>query len=197
MSLKEDIALMAEIKKGNENAVKTVYKLYYEVLCRFAYNFTRNRMLSEEIVDDVIFGFWQRRDFLPSDTKIFSYLLKGVKNKCLNEINSKRRRVEGGSLSYSSEENFEFINKVFADEDNPLENLVGRETLKELGKAIEELPSMSRKVFILSRYHEKTYDQIASHLNISVNTVKYHIKKSLSCLKSFMDKYLTVFFFFL
>ena len=45
----------------------------------------------------------------------------------------------------------------------------------------------SRKILF---FFYKKYEEIAIELNISVNTVKYHMKKALSCLQQRMEKYL-------
>ena len=46
-----------------------------------------------------------------------------------------------------------------------------------------EVPSQYKRVFLLSRYEDKTYMEIADELNISVNTVKLYLKKALSKLR--------------
>ena len=59
-------------------------------------------------------------------------------------------------------------------------------------KAINRLPEQCRRVFQLSRFEEKRYEEIAAELDISVNTVKYHIKRALALLHEDLGKYLTV-----
>ena len=58
-------------------------------------------------------------------------------------------------------------------------------------KAIGRLPDECRRVFRLSRFEERKYEEIAKELNISVNTVKYHIKRALALLHEDLSKYLT------
>ncbi|WP_317190303.1 sigma factor-like helix-turn-helix DNA-binding protein [Bacteroides salyersiae] len=53
---------------------------------------------------------------------------------------------------------------------------------------------------MLSRYGNKSYAEIANELNISVNTVKYHIKKALSLFREELKDYLltiTALYFYL
>ena len=71
----------------------------------------------------------------------------------------------------------EFIDTVFVSDDHPLGLLLEQEPEGEIAKSIEALPDECRTVFKKSRFEEKKYDEIATELNISVNTVKYHIKK--------------------
>ena len=64
-------------------------------------------------------------------------------------------------------------------------------------KALKRMPNQSRQIFILSRYHDMKYEEIASQMNISVNTVKYHIKNALSKLRTELKDYLVVLLLFL
>lgn len=50
----------------------------------------------------------------------------------------------------------------------------------EIEKSINNLPEECRHVFQMSRFDHKKYEDIAQELNISVNTVKYHIKNALA-----------------
>lgn len=68
--------------------------------------------------------------------------------------------------------------------------LLEQELESELIRNIEELPLECRTVFKKNRFEQKKYEEIAIELNISVNTVKYHMKKALSCLQQRMEKYL-------
>lgn len=54
--------------------------------------------------------------------------------------------------------------------------LLEQELEEELKRSIDELPLECRKVFYKSRFEQKKYEEIATELGISVNTVKYHIK---------------------
>lgn len=66
--------------------------------------------------------------------------------------------------------------------------------MEELETMISEkialLPEECQKVFYLSRYENKSYAEIAEELNISINTVKYHIKNALSTLRRELEPYL-------
>ncbi len=72
----------------------------------------------------------------------------------------------------------------------PLGKLLDDEFRSVVISAINSLPEDSRKVFELSRNIGLKYEDIAQELGISVNTVKYHMKQSLSILRSLLEKYL-------
>lgn len=74
------------------------------------------------------------------------------------------------------------------------EDIFERYVMEELEAMISEkialLPEECQKVFYLSRYENKSYAEIAEELNISINTVKYHIKNALSTLRKELGPYL-------
>ena len=83
------------------------------------------------------------------------------------------------------------LNYIKGD-DYPLGRLLEKELEGEIMKAIARLPEDCRRVFRLSRFEEKKYSEIADELGISVNTVKYHIKRALALLHEDLSKYLAV-----
>ena len=87
-------------------------------------------------------------------------------------------------------ENMEFLDAVFVDDNHPLGTLLEQELEGKLSQCIEELPKECRAVFKKSRFEQKKYEEIAADLNISVNTVKYHIKNALASIQLHMGDYL-------
>ena len=65
-----------------------------------------------------------------------------------------------------------------ADEKDLFEQLISDELAELLDRAIDEMPEERRRVFILVRMENKTYQEAADMLHISVNTVKYHLKRA-------------------
>ena len=53
-------------------------------------------------------------------------------------------------------------------------------------QAIEQLPPKRKEIFKLSRYHGFTHKEIASRLNISENTVKVSVHRSLQQIRDYL-----------
>jgi RNA polymerase sigma factor (sigma-70 family) len=56
--------------------------------------------------------------------------------------------------------------------------LLGGETLAVAIAALEALPANTRRVFVLRRYEGMRYEEIATHLRISVSGVRFHMEKA-------------------
>ncbi|MBM6759129.1 RNA polymerase sigma-70 factor [Bacteroides mediterraneensis] len=182
--------LIEGLRRGDESVFRCIYDCHYESLCRFADLFLHDTALAEEIVDDAIFYLWEHRAEVEIVYSLRAYLMKSVRNRCLNELNSLSHREELRFSSFSLPENVEFLDTLFVEKDHPLGYLLEQELEDELARSIEALPEECRTVFKKSRYEQKKYEEIAQELNISVNTVKYHIKNALSFLQKHMSGYL-------
>ena len=184
--------IIEKLKQGDQKAFKHIFDRHYVLLCRFANQILNDASLAEEIVDDAIFYLWEHREEIEITHSIRAYLIRAVRNRCINEINSLSHRTELNFSTYISSENIEFLDTIFMDEDHPLGALIEHELEDELIRCIESLPEECRRVFKKSRFEQKKYEEIAEELNISVNTVKYHIKNALSYLNSHLSDYLKI-----
>lgn len=180
--------IVDQLKRGNEEAYKYIYDHHYVLLCHVANQYVRDTFLAETIVGDVIFHLWEIRGSLNITTSIRSYLIRAVRNRCLDYINSEHEKRE---VSFSGLVSQEMPEERYLQSDNyPLGTLLERELENEIRIAIWKLPAECRRVFEKSRFEEKKYEEIATELNISINTVKYHIKNALALLQKELNKYL-------
>lgn len=169
---------------GNDLAYRYLYDNHYVALCHVANEYVHDHFTAETIVDDAIFHLWEIRDKLNIATSLRSYLLKAVRNRCLNHLEANKKNV---SISSELEES---KGAFFINDAHPLGSLLDKELEEEISAAINRLPEDTRRVFEMSKFDGKKYEEIAAELGISVNTVKYHIKKSLSSLRNDLSKYL-------
>ena len=185
-----EVLIVEQLKEGNERAYKFLYDNHYQVLCHFAAQYVCDDFLAETIVGDVIFHLWEIRSQLDIKIGIRSYLMSCVKNRCLDYLKSQQNQYEI-SMPSSLSSDFPVLNYIQGS-DYPLGRLLEQELEDEIMKAIERLPVESKQVFLLSRFEQKKYNEIADELGISVNTVKYHIKRSLAFLTEELGKYLAI-----
>ncbi len=188
----KDILIIKHLRKGNEAVFKYIYEHHYVLLCRIANQILSDTALSEEIVNDVIFYLWEYRHEVEITHSIRAYLIRSVRNRCLNELKSLRYRREKSFSSFITLESIEFLDTIFIDENQPLGILLEQELEQELIQSIEELPIECRTVFKKSRFEQKKYKEIAIELGVSINTVKYHMKNALAILQKRMDDYLHI-----
>jgi RNA polymerase sigma factor (sigma-70 family) len=59
------------------------------------------------------------------------------------------------------------------------QRLIGEQQLERLMEAIQSLPTKCQRVFILSRFHDMSYPEIAARCGITVKMVEKHVTKAL------------------
>ena len=85
---------------------------------------------------------------------------------------------------------------VSLDACEPYELLV-KEMQELIQQTLDKLPERTRKIFILSRYENKSYKEIAALMNMTTKGVDFHICKALKALQINLKDYFPLFLYFL
>ncbi len=161
-----------------------IFNFYYPRLVLFAQKIIGDRVCSEGVVQEVFIRFWMKEIQYNIKYSVKGFLFRSVFNACLDH-QKKIKRQRDQLLEFPFKENVtEFRDPILEEELDVAIN-----------KAIEELSTQCRKVFLLSRREELTYKEIAEKLNISVKTVETHISRSLKHLRKRLVEYLPSLFF--
>jgi len=189
MNTNEEL-IVQKLRNGEQEAYQYLYKHHYIILCQFANELLNDPFLAETIVEDVIFHLWEIRKSLNVNKSLRAYLLKAVRNRCYNHLSSEKKKQE---ILFSEINIDQFqLNDMVPVEEQPLGRLLEQELEEKIIESINHLSDECKRVFWKSRFEHKKNDDIAIELNISVNTVKYHIKNALATLRRDLSKYLTV-----
>lgn len=154
---------------------KRLEKLFlknYEKWFLIAYTYVKNHEDAEEIVHQVCYKVLDRKQksFIED---LDGYVVVSIKNTCLKRIKS-QKQLKSVDLSELPEiENGNLEDDVFFK----------NQRIKKLQDAISELPSSSKEIFRLCVMEEEKYDSVAEQTNLSVNTIKYHVKKCYKILR--------------
>lgn len=181
-----EILIVQELKEGNEKAYKYLFDAHYDALCAIAARYLRDDFLAESVVGDVIFHLWETRDRIVINTSLRQYLVRSVRNRCLDHLKSGHVRHEQVLSGLQGDGTVE---EKAMDEHHPLGHLLENELETVIHAAIDQLPEDCRQVFKMSRFEGKKNAEIAQTLGISVNTVKYHMKHALRLLQQSLGKY--------
>ncbi|MCG8320366.1 MAG: RNA polymerase sigma-70 factor [Cytophagales bacterium] len=180
--------LLRNIKNGDTGSFNELYDLYSIRLLNFALMYLDSKVEAEEVVQDVFCKIWQNRHKLDEKFSLNGYIFRVTKNLVLNKLRKRINEPSGyvpiGSCSIHH-------NKTEND-------ILFYEMERLLEDAIEALPPRRQLIFKLSREKGLSNQEIADHLDISVNTVEGQIRKAIKYLRSYIKIVsLTVIFIFL
>ena len=168
-----DQEIVSLLKSGGEVAIDIMFKKYYIYLCRVVMRIIPDPILAEDLVQDVFYDIWRKREKLNIKSTLQGYLKRAAVNKTLNYIRDKKMDFN----------DIEKIPETVEKSVNALEDIQTRELEKKIHKAIENLPEKCRIVFCLSRFEDMSHQQISDELGISKKTIENHISKALRILR--------------
>ncbi len=170
-----DASLISLWQNGDEEAFDCLYKRYVIYLMNIAVKKTNTLEDAKDCVQEVFISIYHRKKFLSPINSLKAYLYKTLQNKVYNfqvkELTRKQYEQSGA----------EQVNYLV---DDVIENYKSKELQSVISEAINQLPPKCRKVFLMSREEQLPYKEIATQLNISVNTVDQHIQKALRKLRT-------------
>ena len=170
----DDNNFLLPLKQGDKAVFEIIFKDYYRKLCTYARGFLGDANEAEDIVSEFFVSFWENRKNLEINSSLKSYLFKSIKNRCMNYIKhlSVKDKYKSIILTHYQED-------LYIDKSDKYSDIDYNSLQKKIDEIIETLPNQCKRVYLMSRYDEKKYDEIANELNISRNAVKKHIVKAL------------------
>ncbi len=172
---------IARLRAHDVTAFEELFRAYFQRLAGFAYGYVRTPEIAAELVHDVLFAVWERRETWEPAGSVRSYLFRAVHNRALKYLEHERveRRwaedFPGGEIPAVA---------------TPLELLEDSEVAAAFAGAVAGLPPRARAIYTLHREQGMSYAEIASLLGVSVKTVETQMSRSLKALRQRMAPYL-------
>lgn len=176
MAQTNELVSFADIKNGDEKAFNRAFDLYYTSLCFFADNILHDFDLSRSVVQQVFVDMWVKREKLQV-VSLKAYLFQSARNAALDVL--KHKKAESKYLS--------MLDK--SEKESMTDWIENAELADQINKAIDKLPEKCRQIFILCRFEELKYAEIAEKLHISVKTVEMQVSIALKKLRNELADY--------
>jgi RNA polymerase sigma-70 factor (ECF subfamily) len=160
-----------------------LFRSHFSGLCFFAHKYVKDFEAAKEIVQDAFLSLWEKRETIDMDRPVKSYLTMIIHNKCTNYLRDNRK----------FDQNILHIeNLAEVPEYDGADSMVEEELKNKIDTAIEELPEKCKQIFVMNRYENLKYQEIAVKLEISVKTVETQMSKALQHMRIRLAEYLTV-----
>lgn len=167
--------------------VEVVFKKYYGALCYYASTYICEEVMVQDLVQDVFVRLLEVPQRFSSIVHLRNFLYLSVKNACLNNLEK----------SAVQERHKQLIRKYIPVHDFPDEEILTAEVFRRLKEAIDELPEECRKIVCLSYFDGWDNEKIATHLQISVNTVRAQKMRGKKLLKEKLKNLFPLFLLFI
>jgi len=161
-----------------------LFRSHFAGMCFLAQKYVKDYETSKEIVQDAFISLWEKRETIDADRPVKSYLAMVIHNKCINYLRD-NRKFDQNILNIE--------NLLEVPEYDGADSMVESELKARIDASVAELPEKCREIFILNRYENLKYQEIADKLQISVKTVETQMSKALQHMRIRLAEYLTVF----
>ncbi len=170
--------LKEALRCGAREAYVYIFNNYHGSLYSYALRILNDENEAQECVQSTFFHIWDIRERLEIKESIRSYLYKSVYNNSITAIR-KRRAVDKYEEKGLADL---YFSRVIQSPEAEI-RLIDSETRKEIINSINSLPQRCREIFIKCKIGGKSYVEVASMLNISVNTVENQMSIALKKLR--------------
>jgi RNA polymerase sigma-70 factor (ECF subfamily) len=176
-----DEELVRKICQGDPSSFEKFFHRYCQVLIDFGRRYVNDTQIAENIVQNVFLKIWEFKEKLDPSANIKTYLYTSVKNQALNYL--RHLNVEN---QYA--ENVDILTAP-----TPEDNKFQKEIKESVYKAIAQLPKKTRIIFLMNRFDNLTYKEIAKIQNISIKTVETQMGRALKFLRNHLSHLLSIF----
>lgn len=170
--------------KQEKIKLERVYHKYKYLLFSIAFEILKSNEAAEDAVNETFVKLASCLDKINEDeiNKTKNFLAIICKNNAL-KILEKKVHLNESDIGYDNIEDAESVN--FAD---PQDIIITKDSVKRISSIIENLNPIYRDVIILSSSRKMSYEEIAEHLNISVETVRKRLYRARSIVKEQLKK---------
>ncbi len=178
-SLDTDAQLMLRFQAGDLRAFESLFWRHSRPMVNFAYRFVRSRETAEELAQEVFLRVHDAAPLYRAQAKFTTWLYRIATNVCLNELRRPRFRAVHQSLDASTTDDPDDKPMEIQDDHAGPDRLMERRAIaRALIQALERLPEKQRLAFILNKYQDLSYSEVAEVMKTSEKAVKSLIHRA-------------------
>lgn len=171
-----DYELVSFLRKGDSNSFTKIYDRYFQLMFQFAYKKLKDEDLAKDFVQELFTQLWTKRETISEEGNIVQYLYISIRSRMFNYF--AHQKVEAKHIaslkSYASNYMFEHTDHLIRE----------KQLSQYIDMQIQALPSKMRRVFKMSRKHNKSHKEIANELGTTESNVSHHIINALKILRT-------------
>jgi len=169
-----DNHIMQKVSQGDIDQLGLLFEKYRRPLYGYFLNRTRDRTMSEDLVQMVFFRILKYRTKFGGHGQFAVWMYQIARNVMLDALKKKRKQPVSQDLNTLN----------ITDDETGENRFLGNERLLLLRSALEALPEEQREVLSLSRFQGMKYREIGEIMGCSEGTVKVRVFRAIRALKT-------------
>lgn len=181
------VALMMKVKHGDITAFEEIVEIHQGAVIGTVAKMLGGMGDAEDISQQVFIRVWKSASRYKPSAKFTTWMFTITRNLVFNEMRRRQRKP-----AVSMDEREEEYNLMAPDENTaaPDEQVLENELVRAIDDAIQALPEKQRMAVILRRYEDRSYEEIADVLKLSLSAVKSLLFRARAQLKENLQGYL-------
>lgn len=181
------VRLMMQVKQGDINAFEQIVEIHQGAVIGTVAKMLGGMGDAEDIAQQVFIRVWKSAARYKPSAKFTTWMFTITRNLVFNEMRRRQRKP-----SVSMDEREQEYNLLTPDESTsaPDQQVLENELVQAIDSAIQALPEKQRLAVILRRYEDRSYEEIADILGLSLSAVKSLLFRARTQLKENLQPYL-------
>jgi RNA polymerase sigma-70 factor, ECF subfamily len=167
--------------------IDELVRLYWPRVLRYVTFSIGDRDLAESITQDCFLKAYRGRASFRGDCAVSTWLIGIANNLVRDQLRLKKfqfwRKANATALDIT-----ELASFLPSGESSPEARLLARERSDQVREALNALSVNQRKVFLLKFFEEMTLDEIATMTGMPINTVKTHLYRAVTAIRTQMGE---------
>lgn len=192
----DDEALMQAHQDGTEGAFEELVHRYQRGIFSYIYRMLQNRHIAEELTQEVFLALVKNTERYESRGKFASYIFAIASNKIHKEWEQRKRRPKFFSLSFWGGNDVQDggdlstpVDKISDEKAGVLEASARNEISEAVNAALKHLPEHYREAFVLRRYLDLSYEEIAEIMDCPIGTIKSRVLRAERGLRPYLERF--------
>jgi RNA polymerase sigma-70 factor (ECF subfamily) len=182
-----DSELMKRVAKGDDDAFRLLFERHYRLAYSVIYRHIGVQAEAEDLVQEAFLRVYRNAGNWEPTAKFSTWLYTVVSNLCLNYKRDKAR--DKLRLVSGDEEGGNPLERMATEEAQEGEAMDAEDRARVVREAIQELPEQQRMALILSRYEDKSYEEVAEILGTTVAAVKSLTSRARTTLREMLERF--------
>ena len=166
----------------NAAQYEAIFHKMKDKLFRYALRFVKDGETAEDVVQDVMYKLWQKRQEVDEIENLEAWMMVLTRNRALDIL----RKVKDNQV------NLDEAYSVSDQSPIPDKQMENADLITQLHACLDQLPEKQRNVFHLREIEQMTYEEICTTTGFNLDDVKVslfrarkHIQRMLSKINTF------------
>ncbi|MBM3414591.1 MAG: RNA polymerase sigma factor [Bacteroidetes bacterium] len=184
----EELALIEQLKQGDETAFRTLVEQYQDLVYNTALGIVQNESDAEDVAQEVFIQVYRSIGSFKSVAKLSTWIYRITTTRSLDLLRARKSKKRFGLLKRLWETEQESPVENISDFNHPGVSLERKEEAAQLMAAIAQLSKNQKVAFVLHKLEGLSYLDIAEVMRISLPAVESLIHRARLNLRKILAK---------